>query len=133
MRNQKWRADVDGKDFVPLFSGDCFYICGFKYTSIIDEQINLPEMLQDGLNCLLDAFGPAQIAFERNRLNSSSFYLFQCLCGFVRRRAIGKCNVRASLCHGKRDSFAQTPRRAGDENRFAIQIGHASIVNGLKT
>ena len=65
MRNQKRRADVDGKDFVPLFRGDCFNIRRFKNTSVIDQQVDLSEMFQDIFDRIFGAFRLAKIAFER--------------------------------------------------------------------
>src|SRR4051812_40468443 len=72
LRNQEWRADIDSKDFIPLFGGDCFNICGFKETSVVNEYVNLMKMLQYVFDRVFSIFWPAKITFERKRLNTRS-------------------------------------------------------------
>ncbi len=124
MRNQKRRADIDGKDFVPLFRGDCFNSCGLKNTSVIDQKINLAKTVERILDRHCRVFRVAEVTFDCHGANTSRFNLLECLASLVRRKTEGKRNIRLSLRHGDGDDTAQTTGAAGNQYSFALQIAH---------
>ena len=125
LRDQEWRTHVDSEHFVPLFGGDVFNIRGFKDAGVVDQQVDLTKLLQHIFDRNFRVGGLAKITFESVPPNALGLDLFQCLVSFVGRREEGKCDVRAGLGHGERDSFAQAARGARDEDGFAFQVGHA--------
>lgn len=83
LRHQEWRADIDGKYFVPLFRCDLFDVRGFKDTRIIDEKVDVTEMLQDIFDRIFGVRGLAKIAFQGKALNTRGLNFFECLASFA--------------------------------------------------
>ena len=114
------RSGVGGEHLVPLFHGDVFQCRGGEEAGVIDQQIELPELLDHGGDRVADLSGSRRsqrIARASTSNAASSRTVLFCL-GL--RIAIGDGNIGASLGQPERDGAADALRSAGDELRSCL-------------
>src|SRR5664279_261510 len=109
LRHQEWSPRIGFEHGIPLGYRYRFQRCGFKCSSIVDQQIEPAVMLDYLADGCSNTFGRAYVALNRESMRACLLNVEYGVGSLRLRTAIGDGNIEAGFrefqCKGPADSF----------------------------